>query len=87
MANENCLQGFRCPSCESEGPFKIEARVLVTVYDDGTDDSESDAVEWNSHSYCECCECHRYGTVGSFTNRKGDADARLESDAEKGHEA
>lgn len=71
MANENCLQGFRCPSCESEGPFKIEARVLVTVYDDGTDDSGSDT-EWDDGSYCECFNCGKRGTVKDFTNGKGD---------------
>lgn len=69
MANENCLKGFVCPLCGSEGPFKIEARMLVKVWDDGTDDSESGDVEWDEHSYCECCECYRYGTVGDFTNR------------------
>ena len=69
MANENCLAGFRCPSCGSEGPFKIEARVLVTVYDDGTDGSYS-GTEWDGGSYCECFDCGKDGTVKDFTNKK-----------------
>ena len=69
MANENCLKGFRCPSCESEGPFKIEARVVVMVYDDGTVDSGYDT-EWDDGSHCECFDCGKYGTVKDFTNKK-----------------
>lgn len=71
MANENCLKGFRCPSCESEGPFRIEACVIVMVYDDGTDGSDSDT-EWGDDSYCECFNCGKYGTVKDFTNKKDD---------------
>ena len=53
MANSNCLEGVKCPVCGGEGAFKIEARVVVLVTDEGTEDQGSD-YEWDQDSYCEC---------------------------------
>lgn len=54
--NENCLEGMRCPSCGSEGPFTIAVNTLSTVSDDGTEDFTD--VEWGDGSriWCQACE-------------------------------
>ncbi len=64
-ANTNCLKGFRCPKCGSEGPFKIEATCLVLVHDDGIEDGEG--YEWDDSAWCACRECEHDGTVRDFT--------------------
>lgn len=66
--NYNCLQGMRCPNpeCKSEGPFNIEAVVMVMVTDDGTEDQGSD-YEWRDDAFCQCIACGSNGTVYDFT--------------------
>jgi hypothetical protein len=64
--NTNCLEGMKCPKCESFGPFVIRARVSVTVTDDGTED-DGEGYEWDSSDPCECKACNHNGTVASFT--------------------
>ena len=29
MTNTNCLAGFECPKCKSDGPFKITVQHIV----------------------------------------------------------
>lgn len=65
LRNENCLEGMQCPSCGSEGPFKIVAETCATVFDDGVDSSED--FEWDDASPCTCKACDHEGTVESFT--------------------
>lgn len=36
--NNNCLKGYRCPKCGSNGPFLIPTSALVEWNDDGTAD-------------------------------------------------
>lgn len=69
MANSNCLEGMRCPKCGSEGPFRIEVRVMAMVHDDGTDLLDGDT-EWDKDSSCVCGEskCEHFGTVEEFTS-------------------
>lgn len=64
MANSNCLQGFECPSCHSEEPFRIRITASAVVYDSGIDDIES--TEWDNSSYCECPACRFCGTAEDF---------------------
>jgi hypothetical protein len=68
MANVNILEGMRCPECKREGPFKISATSLFTVYDDGTDDHED--VEWDDNSDCQCTYCDHSGTVKDYTIKR-----------------
>jgi hypothetical protein len=65
MANVNILEGMRCPECKSDGPFKIQAKSIFTVYDEGTEDHED--VEWEDDSDCQCIECDHAGTVKDYT--------------------
>lgn len=67
-ANTNCLEGMECPECKSNGPFKIAATALFTLYDDGTD--EFGDLEYDDGSYCECPQCGFDGIVDDF--KKGD---------------
>ena len=64
MPNENCLTGMRCPECKSEEPFRITAKTIVTVYDDGTDKIED--VEWDNSSFCSCAKCDHMAKVRNF---------------------
>jgi hypothetical protein len=64
--NENCLLGFQCPRCGCCGPFYIEAKTVVLVYDDGTENVDGE-LDWGDESYCECHNCHHFGTVKDFT--------------------
>ncbi len=63
--NTNCLEGFRCPKCGSLEPFFIEAKVVVKVYDSGTEEQEGDT-EWDNASYCRCGNCDIIGDVADF---------------------
>jgi hypothetical protein len=71
-SNSNCLTGFRCPECGSDGPFKIEAVAIsrsrqtgsFTVWDNGTEDYAD--VQWHDDSYCQCVMCGDSGKVRNF---------------------
>ena len=65
--NSNCLKGFKCYRCGSEEPFIIQIVTTVKMYDDGSELLDT-AIEWDDQNYCECCNCHYYGTVGDFRN-------------------
>ena len=71
--NDNCLAGMACPECKSEGPFRIEISVLVTVGDDGFDYSDAGDSGWTDKSRCACVECDHAATVGDFTVTQGGA--------------
>jgi len=64
MANENCLEGLRCPGCGAFEPFYIDAKVNVLVFDDGTDECAN--FEWDADASCTCRECKHVGTVKTF---------------------
>jgi hypothetical protein len=70
MTNTNILEGMHCPQCGSDGPFKISATSLFTVYDDGTDHED---VEWDDDSSCACDTCDHSGTVKDFTIKETEA--------------
>jgi hypothetical protein len=63
--NKNCLQGIRCPQCGYEDAFRIEARIMVYVTDDGTED-EGGHYGWDEESFCGCAECDHAGTIKDF---------------------
>jgi len=67
MANENCLEGVKCPKCEQEDVFKIVGVSTFTVLDDGTDVHGD--VEWDDDSTCTCGGCSWVARLGDF--RKG----------------
>lgn len=72
--NSNCLQGFECPDCGSEGPFRIEVSAMAVVYDDGVDEVEG--VEWEDTSTCWCLACMSAGEVKTF---RADEDGKGET--------
>ena len=69
MSNTNCLQGMKCPKCDSEGPFEIEISSIFLVSDEGVGEQLGDN-EWTLQSYCGCRDCPHFGTVGSFKIKK-----------------
>lgn len=64
MTNTNCLEGIKCPDCGNEESFRIAARTIATVTDDGTEDYGD--MEWDDDSYAECAACLRHGTLKDF---------------------
>lgn len=69
--NTNCLDGMQCPSCNSFGPFRIQAQVVLIVHDDGTEVSGD--TEWDDFAHC-VCKCGHEATVGGFTRETQEAD-------------
>ena len=72
----NCLAGMRCPNpeCASVGPFKIMIRMVVAVYDDGTDYESLGDTEFANDSLCTCPECDHHATVGHFKTHTAPSD-------------
>lgn len=75
MANKNCLEGYRCPKCKSEGPFRIVGTSEFTVWDDGTEDHSD--VQWDDDSTCVCTQCDFGGTLGDFAIKAPPAKGKL----------
>jgi hypothetical protein len=69
MTNTNCLEGIRCPSCGHEDDFRIEARIMIFVADNGTDD-ESGQYAWDGESPCWFAGCAHEGKIKYFENQK-----------------
>lgn len=71
--NENCLEGFECPTCGSYGPFRIWASKVgeVIVSDDGTEEDRScfGDTTWEDDSGCTCWDCGNSGTVREFMGK------------------
>jgi len=63
--NTNCLTGFECPKCGSLEPFYIECKVVVQVFDNGTEDIGGQ-IEWEDDAYCRCGDCDTVGEVKEF---------------------
>jgi hypothetical protein len=65
--NTGRLEGMRCPSCASFGPFDIEATQSGTVrVSDAGSDLVGSAPVWGAAAACACCACQYQGTVGAF---------------------
>lgn len=80
--NVNCLEGMRCPKCNSFGPFTIAATVLVDVTDEGTEDCGGD-YEWNTDAACVCKGCDHTGTIATFTEARDEDLADLADEMER----
>lgn len=66
--NTNYLIGMKCPECGSEGPFRIDATITVTIHDDGREENFSETT-WKNDSWC-CCEAWDCGFVGVVADFK-----------------
>lgn len=53
-----------CPSCTSEGPYRIVGIAVFEVDDDGS--SEFTDLDWHSASSCSCMNCDFQGIVSEF---------------------
>jgi hypothetical protein len=67
--NVNCLDGKRCPKCGSYGPFEVVVSMRVMLSDDGSDDAEDGAIEYDDDSPAVCYACLYKGTFGDFDIR------------------
>jgi hypothetical protein len=64
--NNNCLEGIKCPSCGSEGPFFIEAKIQVLMWDSGSECNIYTYHLWDGASYMRCYECDKDGPAQDF---------------------
>lgn len=64
LMNDNVLEGFVCPVCDSEERFFISARAMFEVTDAGVLDHRD--VEWNDDDWCQCDICGKTGVVSDF---------------------
>lgn len=65
MPNENVLEGYACPKCQSESPFNIDAQTtFLRVDDDGY--TETMGMDWNDTSTFSCCTCWHSGEAQTF---------------------
>jgi hypothetical protein len=68
MTNSNCLENIQCPACGNEHCFRLAAKTIAIVTDDGVEDYGD--MEWDNDSYAECPQCLRHGTLKDFMVRK-----------------
>lgn len=66
MPNTNCLEGMKCPSCGSEGPFNVHISGYMDISDDGTDLHSLGDTEWGDESDISCNGCGAHGKVAGF---------------------
>jgi len=68
MSNTNCLEGFKCPKCGSEGPFWIQATIyaFVLMDDEGTLEERETETTWDKDSFFRCGECGYEGEAKDF---------------------
>jgi hypothetical protein len=69
MANDNCLEGIRCPQCGNEDRLLIVTTVLAEVTDDGADIAGGSDMQWDDASMTRCPECDRDGPLKEFRTR------------------
>ena len=67
--NVNCLDGKRCPTCGSYGPFEIVVSMRVLLYDNGSDDAEDGSIEYDDDALAMCHACRYEGKFGNFNVR------------------
>ena len=64
MANENCLEGMKCPKCGNEDVFRISCEVVCKVTDEGAEGFGD--TYWDDESWCYCSHCEKEGKVKDF---------------------
>ena len=70
MPNENCLEGWTCPSCGKAENFHISGAVLhldIYLWDTGTEEAETHNTEWQPTCPCRCMSCQHTGVVSDFS--------------------
>jgi hypothetical protein len=67
--NVNCLDGKRCPTCSSSGPFEVVVSMRVLLHDNGSDDAEDGSIEYDDDALAMCYACRYEGKFGEFNVR------------------
>ena len=64
MTNTNCLEDIKCPACGNEEEFRIAAKTIFTVTDEGTDATAT----WNGRTTAtpSVRSCRQAGHVKDF---------------------
>lgn len=67
--NSNCLEGKRCPTCGSFGPFEILVSMRVLLRDNGTDDAMDSSIWYDNDAPAKCVSCQHEGKFGEFDEK------------------
>ncbi len=67
MANDNCLEGIKCPECGNEDRFLIVATIVAEVTDNGADIARHTDMEWDEASSARCPDCGMAGPLAAFS--------------------
>ena len=65
MANTNCLEGIRCPTCGNEDRLFISSSCLFEVTDEGAEPLDAN-VEYGKDSHAICPVCDHRGLLEEF---------------------
>ena len=70
--NSNCLVDYKCPKCQSLGPFRMDTKCVMEWHDDGTEDSGKYDQHLNIdfHGRTTCVECEHNGLTEEFHIKK-----------------
>ena len=69
--NANCLRGYECPKCQSQGPFWAKTTCLAKWCDDGTEETQEHEIEEQA-GHMRCCGCDYRGHVNDFQTEAQD---------------
>lgn len=64
--NVDFLEGKRCPTCGSYGPFEILVSMRVLLYDNGTDKANDGTTEYGDDAPTTCSACQHEAKFGDF---------------------
>lgn len=68
--NDNVLEGFSCPECDAQGPFRMSVAIWgeVVITDDGFDLADLTVSETEFHELgsCKCLKCGFDGFTPDF---------------------
>jgi hypothetical protein len=81
--NSNVLEGYECPKCKSQGPFRVGITVHGVAYvcDDGWEELRSEETEFHLGRPARCLDCCHEGLFSAFAAAGATRDGLLTGDA------
>ena len=66
--NSNCLLGYKCPNCGSQGPFEMTTTSTTKWCDDGTEYQDTPSIA--DEGFSTCLACGKHGETREFDAEK-----------------
>ncbi len=64
MSDNYLFEDWRCPMCQSDGPFYIKTKSTASEPDG------ADGADWEGDNACVCSKCSHSATVADFSPRQ-----------------